>query len=35
MPLQAIASTLGATVRFDQGAGPAVQEITSVIQSMK
>jgi len=35
MPLQAIASTLGATVRFDQGTGPAVQEITSVIQSMK
>jgi len=34
-PLQAIANTLGKTVRFDQGTEPAIQEITSAIGSLK
>lgn len=33
--LQAIANALGKTVRFDQGAEPATQEITAAIQGLK
>lgn len=35
IPLQVIANNLGVTVRFDQGTGPAAQEITSAIQRVK
>lgn len=34
-PLQNIANTLGATVRFDQGTGPATEEITAAIRGLK
>jgi len=34
-PLQNIANTLGTTVRFDQGTGPATEEITSAIRGLK
>jgi len=35
LPLQNIAEALETTVRFDQGTGPAVQEITSAIRGGK